>query len=765
MMKEINQEQRVKIKRNIESSSDYITSNLEKIVSDNWLELGTVEQTAKRLKRKGNRKEADQYLQHHEEADNVRLSPRGGLQVDNADQKAKTEEINKIVKEGIVGSDDMISSNFLHKGSMVSRAVGRIIDKSSREPVGTGFLVSPNLIITNNHVISDEAAAHNCVIEFNFVSNELGGPIKSNEFELEPERLFFTSHESEYDFSIVAIQPENSAGEKIQQLGAVQLIEETGKAHVGERLNIIHHPLGKPQQISIRKNLLVTHDESPVYLKYMTDTEPGSSGAPVFNDEWELVALHRAAEIIENENQKKLFFQAMKQLGEDSIQEYMGKEVTINFGVRISFVANHIKSRLTEFNPDQQVLLEEIFNPQRRATSGKTDEKSPFESFAPSPNPNVQGFAPLSQGGTQVGQQKTSPFPLNISISIGEKNEVLHSTNQPSETTFTENPATKTQLELYSRTINSQKSVFKALSFLEEARNRKYLPDQEELEEVKNSYYQSILEDIAGNGLDKKQMYNRLHALISKMELVDKFPDATIHLESLIPKHRLESIHLEGGGVAYAKARAHLYTWVDLQEDRMLQAVYTQMAISPEQLMLKDLINSLDIEGVELPQRFRNNQFMNCEHIVPKSLFDNDRLGFSDLHHLITAEGATNTFRNNRPYRQLGNEGTLGPAKKLEFIKFGGKKTTAYFEPLRNKALVARATLYFIVCHKEKLPSTVYNPTSIKTLIKWARSEKPSRYEQHRNEAIHDLQGNRNPFIDFPEWVSKVDFSLGLREE
>jgi endonuclease I len=41
-------------------------------------------------------------------------------------------------------------------------------------------------------------------------------------------------------------------------------------------------------------------------------------------------------------------------------------------------------------------------------------------------------------------------------------------------------------------------------------------------------------------------------------------------------------------------------------------------------------------------------------------------------------------------------------------------------------------------------------------------NEKPGLYELHRNAAIEELQGNRNPLIDFPNVASKVDFRVGL---
>ena len=47
-------------------------------------------------------------------------------------------------------------------------------------------------------------------------------------------------------------------------------------------------------------------------------------------------------------------------------------------------------------------------------------------------------------------------------------------------------------------------------------------------------------------------------------------------------------------------------------------------------------------------------------------------------------------------------------------------------------------------------------------LLKWHERYPVSKYERHRNMAIFAKQGNRNPFIDYPQWAAHIDFTAGL---
>ena len=84
----------------------------------------------------------------------------------------------------------------------------------------------------------------------------------------------------------------------LTDLGLIALSDRADKHRLGMAVNIIQHPGGAPQQVALRDNFLLARaaeSEAANVLHYTADTDGGSSGAPVFNDEWQLVALHHGA--------------------------------------------------------------------------------------------------------------------------------------------------------------------------------------------------------------------------------------------------------------------------------------------------------------------------------------------------------------------------------------------------------------------------------------------------------------------------------------
>jgi V8-like Glu-specific endopeptidase len=196
--------------------------------------------------------------------------------------------------ERIIRENDLMSSFFLHLGATRARAVGRIVTRTD-VGVGTGFLISPRLMMTNNHVIENERHAERSLVEFDYV-RPFGRDIGTTQrFGLLPSEFFLTSVTRDglnLDYTIVAVEAVNSNGHELAARGYVPLAAASGELTVKELANIIQHPGGHPQQVALRDNKVV--ESLKHFIRYEADTMPGSSGSPVFNDQWQLAALHHS---------------------------------------------------------------------------------------------------------------------------------------------------------------------------------------------------------------------------------------------------------------------------------------------------------------------------------------------------------------------------------------------------------------------------------------------------------------------------------------
>jgi endonuclease G, mitochondrial len=197
----------------------------------------------------------------------------------------------KVVLERIIGGhNDLQPVTFLSRGAQVARTIGRVSQQRGGRlvPFGTGFLVAPRLFLTNNHVLPDVHLAAESVIEFDC---DPGTPDSQYVLvAIDPDRLFLT--DQHLDFSLVALRELQDGRAPGEEFGWNQLISRQGKIVTGEPVNVIGHPMGRTKEVSVRHNRLTNQLEH--FLHYETDTEPGNSGSPVYNDTWEVVALHHA---------------------------------------------------------------------------------------------------------------------------------------------------------------------------------------------------------------------------------------------------------------------------------------------------------------------------------------------------------------------------------------------------------------------------------------------------------------------------------------
>ena len=198
--------------------------------------------------------------------------------------------------ERILGTSDLMEVVFLEVALAVARTVARVRVNGPSGILagfGTGFMVSPRLLLTNNHVLNTADIARVSVAEFGFETHLGEGAARAGlPFRLEPNRFYLS--EPALDFALVAIAPASLDGSKqIKDFGFNRLVDnDTDLITVGQFSNIIQHPSGQPKQLAFRQNEVIAKPTD--FLHYRTDTAPGSSGAPVFNDQWQVVALHRA---------------------------------------------------------------------------------------------------------------------------------------------------------------------------------------------------------------------------------------------------------------------------------------------------------------------------------------------------------------------------------------------------------------------------------------------------------------------------------------
>lgn len=236
---------------------------------------------------------------------------------------------------------DYQSASFLAEGADVRRAIGMAeMNLATASRTGTGFLIGNGLFITNQHVIGNAQEALACTVTFDRELDPSRIPLATSTYRLDPARLFVSSPENQLDFAVVALGARIAGTASPEALGFCPLSPEANKHVLGMNVNIIQHPNGNYKQVAIRNNLLTYRTQNA--LLYETDTDLGSSGSPVFNDYWDVIALHHYGQ---------------PYLTKLDATDAPDIPIFANEGARISAVHAALTAALKKLTPAQKKLL------------------------------------------------------------------------------------------------------------------------------------------------------------------------------------------------------------------------------------------------------------------------------------------------------------------------------------------------------------------------------------------------------------------------
>ncbi len=326
-----------------------------------------------------------------------------------------TTLLDDISRERIIGNSDLMGIEFLERAIAVGRFVGRVNirnDSGVTIGYGTGFMVSPRLMLTNNHVFENLQSAKPSLIEFDYQLDRRGVQLPIVPFRLQPEVFFLT--DKALDYSLVAVSEKSLNGVPISHYGWNRLIEDVGKILISQPVNIIQHPKGEYKQLVLRENKLI--DLLPQFAHYTSDTEPGSSGSPVFSDLWEVVALHHSG--VPRTDAAGNLIAKDGTIWRDGMNPG-NLDWVANEGIRISSLVQDIKTKLNGLSSNARQLAEEMLDKEAPNPLEVKEEAQKHKQKAVIYSNSQPLNNPQTSNNPQISGEATWTIPLQVKIGFG----------------------------------------------------------------------------------------------------------------------------------------------------------------------------------------------------------------------------------------------------------------------------------------------------------------------------------------------------------
>jgi hypothetical protein len=234
-----------------------------------------------------------------------------------------------------IDEDDTLGVDFLLRGAMSARSVAklRVHRHFDGNPsfvaggkpdwaLGTGWMIGPQLLITNYHVVNaragSEAAASGADFALQAGKSEADFDYNDDDAEVTVVKaLACEAADAGLDYAVLRLEAD--AGDRPPLRLRTNPLTKPEASALRERVNVLQHPNGHPMRLGFRNNFVVTG--SAQRLSYLTDTAGGSSGSPICDDAWHVAGLHRGWSTIPGE--------PVKVWGKDIRQENYGTPIVL----------------------------------------------------------------------------------------------------------------------------------------------------------------------------------------------------------------------------------------------------------------------------------------------------------------------------------------------------------------------------------------------------------------------------------------------------
>lgn len=271
----------------------------------------------------------------------------------------------------------------------------------------------------------------------------------------------------------------------------------------------------------------------------------------------------------------------------------------------------------------------------------------------------------------------------------------------------------------------------------------------------KSDYYgKDFLGHVQSGQLKNEQLLDKLFRIISDAHIKTKNATDTLITNCQSAALKPDQSCIQHKALGYDTARKHMFGTIHLEQKSdgtyFVNDVYCEKDFTDADFGKKDKAQNIG-PGI-IPS---NGSILNCEHTWPQSRFTSrfpNEFQKSDLHHLYPSDSSMNSHRSSLHFGEVVNDLEVLKCPQNRLGRGAGNAGNVFEPPVAHRGNVARAIFYFATRYKMKVGSA-----EEATLRIWNREDPVDANELKRNDQVEDLQGNRNPFVDYPELVEHVN--------